>query len=134
MGLKVLFVASEVAPYAKSGGLGDVAGSLPKALRNAGIDARVVFPKYRTIKDECLTSCEYIKSFDVTLDWRTQKADIFTMHTDVPTYLIGNDYYFGRSGYYGYGDHLLRTTKIFVHYILFIISSIRVCSLNTLLV
>ena len=96
MGLKVLFVASEVAPYAKSGGLGDVAGSLPKALRNAGIDARVVFPKYRTIKDECLTSCEYIKSFDVTLDWRTQKADIFTMHTDVPTYLIGNDYYFGR--------------------------------------
>ena len=45
MGLKVLFVASEVAPYAKSGGLGDVAGSLPKALRNAGIDARVVFPK-----------------------------------------------------------------------------------------
>ena len=89
MGLKVLFVASEVAPYAKSGGLGDVAGSLPKALRNAGIDARVVFPKYRTIKDECLTSCEYIKSFDVTLDWRTQKADIFTMHTDVPTYLIG---------------------------------------------
>ncbi len=104
MGLKVLFVASEVAPYAKSGGLGDVAGSLPRALRNAGVDARVVFPKYRTIKDECLTSCEYIKSFDVTLDWRTQKADIFTMHTDVPTYLIGNDYYFGRSGYYGYGD------------------------------
>lgn len=104
MALKVLFVSSEVAPYAKSGGLGDVAGSLPKALQNNGVDVRVVFPKYRTIKDKFLTSCEYITSFDVSLDWRTQKADIFTIRGDVPTYMIGNDFYFGRAGYYGYGD------------------------------
>ncbi len=104
MDLKVLIVSSEVSPYAKSGGLGDVAGSLPKALRKAGVDARVVFPKYRTINDKFLTGCEYVSSFDVTLDWRKQKADIFTLNADVPTYMIGNDFYFGRAGYYGYGD------------------------------
>lgn len=104
MALKVLFVSSEVSPYAKSGGLGDVAGSLPKALQENGVDVRVVFPKYRTIKEEYLTSCQYITSFDVSLDWRTQKADIFTIRGDVPTYMIGNDFYFGRAGYYGYGD------------------------------
>lgn len=104
MALKVLFVSSEVSPYAKSGGLGDVAGSLPKALQAEGVDVRVVFPKYRTIKDEFLSSCKYITSFDVSLDWRTQKADIFTIRGDVPTYMIGNDFYFGRAGYYGYGD------------------------------
>lgn len=105
MGLKVLIVASEVSPYAKSGGLGDVTGSLPKALQSKGVDVRVVFPKYRTIKEDYLRSCEYISSFDVTLDWRVQKADIFTIQSaSVPTYMIGNDYYFGRGGYYGYGD------------------------------
>lgn len=105
MGLKVLIVASEVSPYAKSGGLGDVTGSLPKALKAKGVDVRVVFPKYRTIKEEYLRSCEYISSFDVTLDWRVQKADIFNIKSaDVPTYMIGNDFYFGRGGYYGYGD------------------------------
>lgn len=104
MALKVLFVASEVSPYAKSGGLGDVAGSLPKALQENGVDVRVVFPKYRTIKDKYLTSCQYLTSFNISLDWRTQKADIFTIRGDVPTYMIGNDFYFGRAGYYGYGD------------------------------
>ncbi len=105
MGLKVLIVASEVSPYAKSGGLGDVTGSLPKALKAKGVDVRVVFPKYRTIKEEYLRSCEYISSFDVTLDWRVQKADIFSINSaEVPTYMIGNDHYFGRGGYYGYGD------------------------------
>jgi starch synthase len=104
MALKVLIVASECSPYAKSGGLGDVVGSLPKALQAAGVDVRVVFPKYRTIKEKFLTTCQYKTSFDVSLDWRTQKADIFTIDGDVPTYMIGNDFYFGRGGYYGYGD------------------------------
>lgn len=105
MSLKVLVVASEVSPYAKSGGLGDVTGSLPKALKARGVDVRVVFPKYRTIKENLLTSCEYLSSFNVTLDWRVQKADIYTIKSaEVPTYMIGNDYYFGRGGFYGYGD------------------------------
>ena len=104
MALKVLIVSSEVAPFAKSGGLGDVVGSLPKALKSKGVDVRVVFPKYRTIKEKFLTGCQFVSSFDVTLDWRRQKADIFTLNNSVPTYMIGNDYYFGRAGYYGYGD------------------------------
>lgn len=104
MDLKVLIVASEVSPYAKSGGLGDVAGSLPKALKKAGVDVRVVFPKYRTIKEQYLGMSNYITSFDISLDWRTQKADIYKIDTEVPTYMIGNDFYFGRGGYYGYGD------------------------------
>ena len=104
MALKVVIVSSEVAPFAKSGGLGDVVGSLPKALKSKGVDVRVVFPKYRTIKEKFLTGCQFVSSFDVTLDWRRQKADIFTLNNSVPTYMIGNDYYFGRAGYYGYGD------------------------------
>ena len=79
MALKVLIVSSEVAPFAKSGGLGDVVGSLPKALKSKGVDVRVVFPKYRTIKEKFLTGCQFVSSFDVTLDWRRQKADIFTL-------------------------------------------------------
>lgn len=104
MSLKVLIVASEVSPYAKSGGLGDVTGSLPKALLKAGVDVRVVFPKYRTIKEMYLGSSQYITSFDVSLDWRVQKADIYQVQGEVTTYMIGNDFYFGRGGYYGYGD------------------------------
>ena len=104
MGLKVLFVASEVSPFAKSGGLGDVAGSLPTNISKLGVDIRVVFPKYKIINEKFLSKCEYLSSFDVTLDWRKQKADIYTINAEVPTYMIGNDYYFGRAGYYGYGD------------------------------
>ncbi len=103
--LKVLFVSSEVSPYAKSGGLGDVAGSLPKALKKEGVDVRVVFPKYKNIKQEYLESAEYIGSYKVMLEWREQSASVYKLDSDVPTYMIENDYYFGnRDGYYGYGD------------------------------
>jgi len=102
--LKVLFVSAEVAPYAKSGGLGDVAGSLPKELRKQGVDVRVVFPKYRTIKPDLLTNLSYVNSFEVMLDWRRQSAGVWLIDAAVPTYLIENDYYFGRDGFYGYGD------------------------------
>ena len=102
--LKVLFVSAEVSPYAKSGGLGDVAGALPKELRKQGVDVRVVLPKYRNIKNELLTNLQYLNAFEVMLDWRRQSASIFSIDADVPTYLIENDYYFGRDGFYGYGD------------------------------
>lgn len=104
MDLKVLFVSSEVAPYAKSGGLGDVAGSLPKALKNEGVDIRVVFPKYKNIKQQYLDNSKYIDSFVVNLDWRNQSASVHLIDTEVPTYMIENDFYFGRDGLYGYGD------------------------------
>ncbi len=102
--LKVLLVSSEVAPFAKSGGLGDVAGSLPKALKKENIDIRVVLPKYKTIKTEHFIGVKFLGDFNVSLSWRNQKAGILEKAGEVPTYFIENDYYFGRDGYYGYDD------------------------------
>lgn len=102
--LKVLLVASEAAPFIKSGGLGDVAGSLPKALRVQGVDIRVVIPRYKTVKDREMYDVVYLGEFPVHLNWRTQQAKILVKQGEVPVYFIENDYYFGRDGLYGYGD------------------------------
>lgn len=102
--LKILLVSSEVAPYAKSGGLGDVAGSLPKALKNLGVDVRVVVPKYKSIKSEHFSDVKFLGSFLTSLSWRTQEAKILLKETDFPIYFVENDFYFGRDGLYGYGD------------------------------
>jgi len=106
--LKVLFVATEVRPYSKSGGLGDVAGSLPAALKSQGIDARVVFPKYSNISSQLLENAKYIDSMTIHLSWREQAASIYTIEPQKPedaqVYMIENDYYFNRDCYYGYGD------------------------------
>ncbi len=106
--LKVLIVSSEVSPYAKSGGLGDVIGSLPGQLKKHGVDVRVCLPKYKSIKQDYLKDAEYVNSFVVTLGWRNQSASIYKLDNPVPTYFIENDYYFGRDGYYGYGDDFER--------------------------
>ena len=110
--MKVLFVASEVKPYSKSGGLGDVAGSLPKALLANNIDVRVVFPKYGNIPESRLANMEYVGSINTNLSWREQGASIYTIKpenkNDVQVYMIENDYYFGRDGYYGYQDDFER--------------------------
>jgi len=108
--LKVLMVASEVSPYAKSGGLGDVAGALPKELVKLGVDCRLVLPKYKDISPKYLEDMEYIDSFVVALGWRKQSASIYKLKTDtgVPTYVVQNDYYFDRYGLYGYGDDFER--------------------------
>ena len=102
--LKVLIVSSEAAPFVKSGGLGDVAGSLPKALKALGADVRVVIPKYKKIKTEHYINIEFLGSFNVKLGWRTQKAGILLKNEYVPVYFVENDYYFGRDGLYGYDD------------------------------
>ncbi len=102
--LKVLMVASEAAPFIKSGGLGDVAGSLPKALRAQGVDIRIVIPRYMTVKDDQMQDVEYLGEFPVHLNWRTQQAKILLKPGTVPVYFIENNYYFGRSGLYGYED------------------------------
>ena len=102
--LKVLFVSSECAPFAKSGGLGDVIGSLPKVLRDNGVDARVVLPKYRNIRNEHFIGINYLGSFETHLSWRRQPAGVLLKDDYVKTYFIENDYYFGRDGFYGYGD------------------------------
>lgn len=102
--LKVLLVASEAAPFIKSGGLGDVIGSLPKALRAKGVDVRVVIPRYLSIKNEAMYGVEFLGEFDVHLQWRVQTAKILVKKGDVPIYFIENNNYFGRGGMYGHGD------------------------------
>ncbi len=106
--LKVLLVSSEVSPFAKSGGLGDVIGSLPRALRVKGVDARVVFPKYKNIKQAFNQTAKYIDSFYVSLGWRNQSASVYTFDYDFPVYGIENEYYFNRDSFYGYGDDFER--------------------------
>ena len=102
--LKVLLVASEAAPFIKSGGLGDVAGSLPKALRAQGVDVRVVIPRYMTVKEKEMYGVEYLGEFPVHLLWRTQQAKILVKPGEIHIYFIENNFYFGRGGLYGYGD------------------------------
>jgi len=106
--LKVLIVASEATPFAKSGGLGDVVGSMPEALKKLGVDARVVLPKYATIKEEFVKDLEYINSVNIALGWRNQTAAVYKFQGQPSSYFIGNDYYFSRGGMYGYGDDFER--------------------------
>jgi len=102
--LKVLIVSAECAPYAKSGGLGDVCGSLPSALKENDVDVRVVIPKYKSIKDEHFIDIEYLGKYETHLGWRKQDSRILLKDGDVKTYFIENDYYFGRENFYGYDD------------------------------
>ena len=74
--MKVLFVASEAHPFIKSGGLGDVAGALPKALARKGVDVRVVIPKYKNINSELKEKLKFTEWFMVNVGWRTQYCGV----------------------------------------------------------
>ena len=101
--MRILYAASEAAPFAKSGGLADVAGALPKALVKDGIDARVVMPLYGDLKFK--DSLTYITNFSVPVGWRSQYCGLFKAERDgVVYYFIDNEYYFKRSGLYGFYD------------------------------
>ena len=103
--MKVLFAASEASPFIKTGGLGDVIGALPVALKELGVDARVIIPKYRDISDEIKNKLKYINNFIVKVGWRNQYCGIFEYdYQGVRFYLIDNEYYFKRGGLYGYYD------------------------------
>lgn len=103
--LKCLFVASEVAPYAKTGGLADVAGALPKQLKENGLDVRVVMPYYHQIENKFFDhASHFLTSFNVRLNWRNQGAGIYYDDTIIPTYFIKNDAYFYRDEFYGHHD------------------------------
>lgn len=103
--MKVLFASSEAVPYMASGGLGDVAGALPKALRRRLIGCRVVMPMYSSIKEELRNEMKFITSFSVPVAWRRQYCGVFeAKHNGVIYYLIDNQYYFKRDGIYGFYD------------------------------
>ena len=103
--MKVLYAASEALPFAASGGLADVAGSLPQALRKRLIGCRVVMPLYDTIKQELRDTMKFVTNISVPVAWRRQYCGIFeAKYGGVTYYLLDNEYYFKRGGLYGYYD------------------------------
>ncbi len=103
--MKVLYVASEANPWMASGGLGDVAGSLPIALRKRLIGCRVVMPLYDSIKPELKEKMKFITSISVPVSWRRQYCGIFEAKLNgVVFYFLDNQYYFKRDGIYGHFD------------------------------
>ncbi len=103
--IKVWLAASEVAPFIKTGGLADVAGSLPKALKELDVDIRVVLPKYGQIDEKFVSQMEFVGSCQIDLTWRKQYCGVFKYDFDgVTYYFIDNEYYFFREGLYGLYD------------------------------
>ncbi|MDR0986104.1 MAG: glycogen synthase, partial [Ruminococcus sp.] len=103
--MNILYAASEALPYFASGGLADVAGSLPPALCKAGQDARVVVPLYKSIKPELREKLTFVTNFNVPVAWRQQYCGVYEGKIGLTTYyLIDNEYYFGRDGLYGFYD------------------------------
>lgn len=103
--MKVLYAASEALPFMASGGLGDVAGSLPQALRKRLIGCRIVMPLYDTIRQELKDTMKFITHISVPVAWRRQYCGIFeAKHNGVIYYLLDNQYYFKRDTIYGHYD------------------------------
>lgn len=103
--MNILYVAAEVAPFVKTGGLADVAGSLPAALNKRGEDVRVVMPLYSQIQPEYRSKMTKIAEFYVYLSWRRQYVGVFEYKKDgVIHYFIDNEYYFKRNSIYGEFD------------------------------
>jgi len=102
---KVLFVAAEAVPFVKTGGLADVAGSLPKELNRCGMDVRVVLPKYKNIPERYTAAMDFVGSIIVPVSWREKYCGIYRLqHENITYYFIDNEEYFGRDGLYGYWD------------------------------
>ena len=102
----ILFVASEAFPYAGTGGLGEVIGSLPKKINQLGkYDARVILPLYESVGAETRSKMHYIGNIYVPLAWRMQYCGLFRLEENgVVYYFVDNEYYFKRNSLYGYGD------------------------------
>ncbi|MBM7692993.1 starch synthase [Peribacillus deserti] len=103
--MDILFAVSECVPFVKSGGLADVAGSLPQELAKHGNRVRVVLPKYKTIEQKYTDKMSKIAEFYVQVGWRDQYCGIFSLEQDEITYyFVDNEYYFKRDDLYGYFD------------------------------
>lgn len=102
---RILFAAFEAVPFIKTGGLGDVAGSLPGALNQLGADVRLIMPKFATIPEEFKSQMTHVADFYMPLGWRSQFVGIETLtYKGVIVYFIDNEYYFYRDQAYGYYD------------------------------
>lgn len=103
--MQIVFASAECAPFVKTGGLGDVAGSLPAALVRAGAEVIVMVPKYATIKDECKAQMEHFADFYVSLGWRNEYCGLEKLEHDGVTYMfVDNERYFARDYPYGFFD------------------------------
>ena len=103
--IQIVFASAECAPFVKTGGLGDVAGSLPAALVRAGAEVIVMVPKYATIKDEYKAQMEHFSDFYVSLGWRNEYCGLEKLEHDGVTYMfIDNERYFARDYPYGFFD------------------------------
>src|SRR6056297_791659 len=99
--MKILFVSSEVAPFAKTGGLADVAGSLPQAIKDKGHDIRVVMPEYKQIAAKYKDQFEHVLHFSTNVVWRNEYVGINKLkHGEVPIYFVDNKNYFNRGSMY----------------------------------
>jgi len=104
--LRILLLAAEVVPFAKTGGLADVAGSLPKAIRALGHDIRVAMPRYGRIDPVRFGLKEVLPAFAVPMNKRMEEAAVLqgTIGEDVPVYFVENAKYYDRDGIYMYPD------------------------------
>ena len=103
--MKVLFTVSECVPFIKSGGLADVAGSLPKELKRLGTDVRVIMPKYGSISEEFKQEMKRVAEFTVQVGWRNQYCGIEELsYNGITFYFVDNEQYFKRDHLYGYFD------------------------------
>ena len=103
--MQIVLASAEAAPFVKTGGLGDVAGSLPRALVEAGAEVIVMVPKYGSIAEEYKSRMEHLCDFYVSLGWRNEYCGLERLYQDGVTYLfVDNEHYFNRSYPYGFFD------------------------------
>ena len=101
--MKILFATSEAVPFCKTGGLADVAGSLPQALAQAGNEVEVILPLYQRVADKWKDQMEFICHIEVPLGWRRVYCGLFRLEKDgVIWYFVDNEYYFKRGALYGH--------------------------------